>query len=87
MMSQANRDTGALSPGLLDKLASLRRALRVRLLGEGTAWLLVALAAGAAGTFAFDYALRLDRPLRISLLAIWGLVVVWTLWRKAGWRR
>ncbi|MBS3820684.1 MAG: hypothetical protein KGY81_02860 [Phycisphaerae bacterium] len=60
------------------KLRGLRLALRGRLAAEGLAWVLAALAGLVVVTFAFDYALRLDRPLRAIIVAscLAGVLVV-----------
>jgi hypothetical protein len=62
------------------KLDRLRRALSLRLLLEGLAWLALALVAVVFVTLGFDYLFRLERDLRgaIMLLAVAGMgVVVW----------
>ncbi len=67
--------------GVLGKLARLRRALRARLLGEGVSWLLVTVVALVFATLAFDYVLRLERPLRAVLMSLAGAAVLVVLWR------
>jgi hypothetical protein len=67
---------------LAGTLGAVRRRLRMRLLAEGVVWLVLILAAGAAGTFCLDYSLRLDRPLRLGLLCVWSVGVLWVLWKK-----
>ena len=67
---------------LAGTLGSVRRRLRMRLLAEGVVSLVLILAAGAAGTFCLDYSLRLDRPLRLGLLCVWGVLTLWVLWKK-----
>ncbi len=64
------------------KLRRLRAALRGRLLGEGLAWLALALVALVFVTLGFDYLLRLDRAQRaiVMLLALGGVGCV--LWRE-----
>ena len=67
---------------LAGTLGAVRRRLRMRLLAEGVVSLVLILAAGAAGTFCLDYSLRLDRPLRLGLLCVWGVLVLWVMWKK-----
>jgi len=64
------------------KLGALRRAISTRLLAEGLAWTVLTLVALVFVTLAFDYFLRLERPLRatIMVLALAGVVVV--IWRQ-----
>ncbi len=62
------------------KLSALRLAISTRLAMEGVAWTVAALVALVFVTLAFDYLLRLERPLRalIMVLAVAGvLAVVW----------
>jgi len=69
-----------LTPAIRAKLGGLRRALSVRLLVEGLAWLSLALVALVFVTLGFDYLFRLERDLRgvIMALALVGVgVVVW----------
>lgn len=67
---------------LLAKLRGLRLALRGRLFAEGLARVLMALAGLVVVTFAFDYTLRLDRPLRLLILAICGAGVLAVVLRR-----
>jgi len=71
-----------LHPDVRDKLAALRRALTGRLAVEGAAWTLVALVALVFGTLAFDYLLRLERPLRAAIMAAALAGVTWVIWRN-----
>ncbi len=71
-----------LHPDIRDKLAGLRRALTGRLAVEGAAWTLVSLVALVFGTLAFDYLLRLERPLRAAIMALALAGVAWVLWRN-----
>lgn len=64
------------------KLAKLRRALTGRLAFEGVAWTVVAMVALVFGTLAFDYLLRLERPLRVAIMAVALAAVAWVLWRS-----
>jgi len=79
------RDAGQpdlLHPDIRDKLAGLRRTLTGRLAVEGAAWTLVSLVALVFGTLAFDYLLRLERPLRAAIMALALAGVAWVLWRN-----
>jgi hypothetical protein len=67
---------------LTARLARLRVALRGRLLLEGLAWALLAMAGLIVVTFAFDYTLRLDRPLRATILALCAVGVLGVLLRR-----
>ncbi|MGB2823787.1 MAG: hypothetical protein WBF17_22605, partial [Phycisphaerae bacterium] len=68
-------------PEIRGKLSGLRLAISARLALEGLAWTLSALVALVFVTLAFDYFLRLERPLRalIMLLAAGGVLAVF--WR------
>jgi len=63
------------------KLSALRRHLRGRLLGEGLAWVLVALVAAVFATFGIDYVLKLDRPYRVAMVCAALGIVAWIVWR------
>ncbi|MGC9455504.1 MAG: hypothetical protein ACP5HU_11675 [Phycisphaerae bacterium] len=74
-------DTGTqlLSGSVIRKLHRLRLALRLRLLGEGLAWVVLAAFTAVLATFAIDYTLRLERVVRAVVVAAAGaalLVVV-----------
>lgn len=71
-----------LSPMVLGKLRSLRRALRGRLFMEGLARLALIAAGAVVVSLALDYTLHLDRPLRAAVLSIGALLVLYTLWRR-----
>ncbi len=71
-----------LHPDIRDKLAGLRRALTGRLAVEGAAWTVVSLVTLVFGTMAFDYLLRLERPLRVVIMALALAGVAWVLWRN-----
>jgi len=74
------RQTELVRAEVRGKLGALRLAISTRLALEGLAWTLAALVALVFVTLAFDYFLRLERPLRalIMLLAACGvLAVVW----------
>jgi len=64
------------------KLRRLRAALRGRLLGEGVAWLVVALVAAMFVTLALDWATRLERPLRMVVTGVALACVAWVAWRE-----
>lgn len=72
---------GLLDSGIWHRLSSLRSSLRRRLAGEASAWLIVALVALVFVTLAFDYYLRLDRPLRVLIMGLCLVGVLWVLWR------
>ncbi len=63
------------------KLARLRMSLRARLMGEGVAWLLIAVVGLVFVTFAFDYLLHLDRALRGTIMALSLASVGYVLFR------
>ncbi len=71
-----------LHPDVRDKLAGLRRALTGRLAVEGAAWTVTALVALVFCTLAMDYLLRLERPLRIVIMAAALAGVAWVIWRN-----
>ncbi len=71
-----------LADGVAGKLRRLRRALRSRLLAEGIAWLVVALAGLVLTTLALDYLLRLDRPQRALVMAAAVVGVLFVIWRQ-----
>ena len=64
------------------KLSALRRNLRGRLIGEGLAWVLVALVAAAFATLGIDYLLRLERPYRIAMASAALLAIAMMIWRE-----
>jgi hypothetical protein len=74
--------TDLLHPDIREKLAGLRRALTGRLAVEGAAWTVVSLVALVFGTLAFDYLLRLERPLRALIMVAALAGVAWVLWRS-----
>lgn len=76
------RQPDLLHADIRDKLAGLRRALTSRLAVEGVAWTVVALVALVFGTLAFDYLLRLERPLRAAIMAVAVASVAWVIWRS-----
>lgn len=67
---------------VLARLTRLRRLLRVRLAGEGLAWVVVAAVAAALALFVVDYALRLDRPLRAVTLTLAVAALVAVVFRR-----
>lgn len=71
-------DDNLLSGVVVRKLHHLRRALRVRLLAEGLAWMVLGVFAAVLATGAIDYTLRLERPVRavVTAAAAVGLVAV-----------
>ncbi len=73
--------TRLLKPEIADKLVSLRRLLRARLAGEGVSWLIVTLVTAVFVSLAFDYTLRLDKPLRGLMAAGCLGAMVYVLWR------
>jgi len=64
------------------KLSALRVALSTRLLLEGLAWTVAALVALVFATMAFDYFLRLERPLRIAIASLAAAGVLIVVWRQ-----
>ena len=64
------------------KLHRLWLLLRVRLMGEGAAWLVVALVGLVFVTLGFDYLLHLDRPLRATIAGLCAAGVGWVTWRE-----
>jgi hypothetical protein len=72
----------ALHHTILRKLGRLKVSLVTRLAVEGTSWLLMALVALVAVTFAFDYLLRLDQvELRLVIMAAAAGGVLYIAWR------
>lgn len=65
-----------------EKLGALRRALSNRLALEGAAWIVAALVAVVFCTLGLDYGLRLERPLRIAIMAAALLVLAVVAWRR-----
>ena len=60
--------TDLVQPMVRGKLKALRRALRVRLLGEGIAWLLLLAVCAVLVSLGADYWLHLDVPLRAAMI-------------------
>jgi len=74
---------GALiNPSVRSKLSSLRRAIRGRLIGEGLAWVIMALVAMVFVSLAFDYALHLDRAQRGGMMVLSLAAVSYVAWRE-----
>ena len=73
--------TELLTPEVREKLSSLRRALTGRLAIEGLAWTVTALVALVFATLALDYMLRLERPLRVTIMAMALVGVAYVIWR------
>ena len=63
------------------KLTALRVALSTRLLLEGVAWTVAAVVALVFVTLAFDYFLRLERPLRVGIVSLAAAGVLVVIWR------
>jgi hypothetical protein len=57
-----------LQSNVLHKLRSLRSSLRIRLALEGVSWLIVVAVGAMFVSLALDYMLRLDRPIRATIL-------------------
>lgn len=70
-----------LDSGVYGKLASLRAALRVHLVGRGLCWVVLALVATVFVTLAADYSLRLDRAQRALIMAVVAGSVAYIVWR------
>jgi len=71
-----------LESGIRGKLHRLWLLLRIRLVGEGAAWVLVALVGLVFVTLGFDYLLHLDRPLRVTMLLLCAVGVACVGWRE-----
>ncbi len=75
-----------LQAGVRVKLRGLRRSLRVRLVGEALAWLVVAVIAVIFITMGIDFILRLpERPLRAGIMIVGLMGVAWVVWRQLLW--
>ncbi len=64
------------------KLGKLKSALRLRLIVEAVALLLIAVVAAVFVTLAFDYTLHLERPLRVVMMAAVLGALGWIVWRQ-----
>ena len=64
------------------KLGALRVAISMRLAMEGLAWTVLALVAMVFVTLAFDYFLRLERPLRVLIAALAAAGVLAVIWKQ-----
>jgi hypothetical protein len=81
-------------PSIRGKLRRLGSAIRARLLGEGLAWLGLALVALVLGTLGLDYVMHLlhrlarsaggtsDLALRVVFMLLGLIGVVWVAWRR-----
>ncbi len=75
-----------LQAGIRAKLRGLRRLLRIRLVGEALAWLVVAVIAVIFITMGIDFALRLpERPLRGGIMIVGLMAIAWVMWRQLLW--
>lgn len=81
-MSNRRRHTDLLESTVRGKLSRLRVGLRARLAVEGVCWILLAAVLAVFATLAFDYLLRLERPLRAAALAAALTAVGWVAWRR-----
>ncbi len=75
-----------LQAGVRAKLRTLRRLLRIRLVAEALAWLVVAVIALIFVTMGIDFLLRLpERPLRAGIMIVALTAVAWVAWRQLLW--
>ncbi|MBL7134222.1 MAG: hypothetical protein ISS78_09000 [Phycisphaerae bacterium] len=75
-----------LQAGIRAKLRTLRRLLRIRLVAEALAWLVVAVIALIFVTMGIDFLLRLpERPLRAGIMIVALTAVAWVAWRQLLW--
>ena len=70
-----------ISPEVYRRLSTLRRVLRLHLVGRGLCLLVVAMVVAVFLTLAIDYPLRLDRAQRLVILAMVLCGVGYVLWR------
>lgn len=70
-----------LHAGIKRKLRGLRRSLRLRLTIDGLAWLAISVVAIVFVSFAVDYTMRLDRPLRAFIIALGLAWLAWAVWK------
>jgi hypothetical protein len=64
------------------KLDRFGRAIRARLLGEGLAWIVIFAVALMFASLLLDYLLRLDRPLRITVMVVSLGVLGYITWKR-----
>jgi hypothetical protein len=64
------------------KLDRFGRAIRARLLGEGLAWIVIFAIALMFASLALDYLLRLDRPLRVTIVVLSLGVLGYITWKR-----
>lgn len=64
------------------KLHRFGRAIRTRLLGEGLAWIVIFAVALMFASLVLDYLLRLDRPLRVTVMVAAVAVLGYIGWKR-----
>ncbi len=70
-----------LHAGIKRKLLGLRRSLKLRLAIDGLAWLATVIVAIVFVSFAVDYTMRLDRPLRAFVIGLGLAFWAWVVWK------